>query len=386
MVSEVPQDLPALCFYRRPPSGETVRLLAVGDIGLCGLVAATAQDRGYEALLEEFVPLFHGADIVFGNLETTLLETIRPGYLFAAAPSMLSVLQTAGFTVLHLANNHIYDYGQQGLLSTIAACQQYGIIPLGVGNDPLTLAEPVSTDCKGLRIGWLSCGRTLQKQAPGGPYYWEFNEDSLKEAIKRSRESFDVLIVSIHIGLMYLDYPHPDHKSMAEGLLAAGADLILMHHAHVLQGAAVNAAKQGVCYNLGNFLWDWQQGNVKPDVAIEEQQEGAVFLFDFDQDGLCQAAALPTVNAADCCVHWATGAKGDKILSRLKRLSEGLEQDYHDIFWGQRADRNVGMTIKVLLFHLFKGNIFYIYDQVKKFRWHHVLLMIRFILNYKWGK
>jgi poly-gamma-glutamate synthesis protein (capsule biosynthesis protein) len=55
-------------------------------------------------------------------------------------------------------------------------------------------------------------------------------------AVIQAQTDVDALIVSIHIGLMYIDYPRPQHKAMAERLMAAGADLILMHHAHVLQG------------------------------------------------------------------------------------------------------------------------------------------------------
>ena len=116
---------------------------------------------------------------------------------------------------------------------------------------------------------------------------------------------------------MYLDLPHPEHKALAERLMAAGVDLVLMHHAHVLQGVELNGLGHACCYSLGNFLCDSLEGNVQSNVMMEEQREGAVFMFDFDSNGLTSIAVLPTWMNDDCHVTWAVGERVMKILQRL---------------------------------------------------------------------
>ena len=106
IVPEVPGNLAGLQIVRRPTVGHTVRLCAVGDIGLSGRAAATAKHRGSET------PVLHNADIAFGNLETPLASEIVPENMFAAPVTGSETLQKAGFNILHLANNHVGEYGQ----------------------------------------------------------------------------------------------------------------------------------------------------------------------------------------------------------------------------------------------------------------------------------
>src|SRR5262249_46709931 len=145
-----------------------------------------------------------------------------------------------------------------------------GIVPLGAGDNLAAAKQLIRTDMNEMRIGWLGCGRTLLPQEDKGSRYWEFNDQELLAGIAQGRSGINVLIVSIHIGLMYIDYPRPGHKIMAEQLMAAGADLILMHHAHVLQGVQITSQGRVCCYNLGNFLYDWEEGDVQAPVMLRE--------------------------------------------------------------------------------------------------------------------
>src|SRR5207244_1416927 len=114
--------------------------------------------------------------------------------------------------------------------------------------------------------------------------------------------------------------PRPQHKVMAERLMSSGADLILMHHAHVMQGIQVTSQRRICCYNLGNFLYDWEEGDVQTPVMLREQNEGAVFCFELDKNGVAAAAVLPTWIDDECRVHWATAERGYEILNRLARI------------------------------------------------------------------
>jgi Bacterial capsule synthesis protein PGA_cap len=375
----VPPDLPSLLLHRRAAQGDTVRLYAVGDIGLSGRVNLTGKREGFSYLFHDIAPLLRNGDIVFGNLEGTLTSNVPERALFVGPPNGARAIFDAGFTLLSVANNHIYDYGATGLSSTIAAIEHCGITPLGAGNSSVFARALVRTDKGELRIGWLGCGRTLQKQDSVGPCFWEFNKEELLAAIRQNRKAVDVLIISIHIGNMYLDYPHPAHKAMSEELASEGADLVLMHNAHVLQGVEVMNDRNVVCYNMGNFLFDWQQGYLQNDIMLKEQREGAVFLFDLDVNGISLAAALPTWIDDTCCVRWAVGERGRNILDRLARVSEDLRDDYAPAFWSQYSERNIRAILSMLWFHSRNGNLSVLKQLANQYSWYHVNIVMHSI-------
>jgi poly-gamma-glutamate synthesis protein (capsule biosynthesis protein) len=376
----VPNDLSALQFFSRPSVGPTACLCAVGDIGLSGRVAVRLENGAPNQLFGELAPFLRTADITFGNLETALASDLASGNkMFAGSVSGAALLVNSGFDIINLANNHIADYGKPGLAATLQAVSEAKMMPLGTGHTRNEAQQVLVTEANGLQVGWLGCGRTLVDQEEGGPFFWEFNEKELQNAVERAHSDVDVLIVSIHIGFMYMDYPHPDHKRIAEKLMGAGADLILMHHAHVLQGVQVTAQERVCCYNLGNFLFDRKEGRVKTPIMEKEQDEGAIFLFTIDKQGVAQAMALPTWIDEDCGLHWATGTRGQEILGRLSRISQDLEGDFVPAFRRQRSERNAGHVFKVLLFDIREGNWAFVLESFRRIRLEHVSMGIRFL-------
>jgi hypothetical protein len=213
----------------------------------------------------------------------------------------------------------------------------------------------VRIETEGLSAGWLACARTWRRQPAGGARYWELDEEELVQTVRRCRRAADVLIVSLHAGFMFLDYPHPRDILLADRLLDAGASLLLMHHAHVLQGARVSPSGGIACFSLGNFLLDPSEGYVAADRASASsawQREGAVFLFEIDRDGIARAAALPTFIDHKCAVRWARGERGLRALERLRRISLDLGGDCSGLFARQRAERAAGHGLRVLWFHM----------------------------------
>jgi poly-gamma-glutamate capsule biosynthesis protein CapA/YwtB (metallophosphatase superfamily) len=379
LLAELPAELSAVLFHERAPVGPTVRVCAIGDTGFSGQVGRTAAQGGYGALLRDVAPLLQTADVTFANLEGTLLERPAGDALFTAPPGAADALKQAGVTVVHLANNHAADFGASGLASTLAAVQAGSLTPLGVGSDAAAARQVVRTDRRGIRIGWLGCGRTLAPQT-GAPRFWEFDGPELVAAIRAARPTVDLLIVSVHIGFMYLDYPHPDHRAMAGQCAAAGADLVLMHHPHVLQGVETTSAGQVLCHSLGNFLFDWKEGLITNHVMVREQNEGAVFVFDLDRSGVCRAAAVPTRTDARCCVRWAVGAEGRAILDRLVRISRDLAGDYAPAFWRQRGERNTKHVLRMLRYYLAHGEWRSVRRMFTKVRGQHLRMLVHWVL------
>ena len=379
LLPELPADLSAIVFQERSPVGRTMRVCAVGDTGLSGQVGRTASELGYGALLRDIAPLLQSADATFANLEGTLIEQPGGAALFAAPPEAAAALRQSGVTVVHLANNHVYDFGPTGLASTLAAVAGANLAALGAGSDAGASRRLVRTDGRGVRVGWLGCGRTLLPQGAGARF-WEFDEQELLGAIRKARPSVDVLIASVHIGYMYLDYPHPDHRAMAQRCAAAGADIVLMHHPHVLQGIETTPDGKIVCYSLGNFLFDWKEGLITNQVMVQEQNEGAVFVFDLDRSGVARAAAVPTRSDEACRVRWAGGERGDAILDRLQRISRPLGGNYAPAFWRQRSERNTKHVLRMLRFYIVHGEWGSVWRMFTKVRRHHLRMLAHWAL------
>jgi len=351
----LPADLPCLEVYRRPQRGPSCRLVACGDTGLTARLRARA--GGYDACFAAVRPFLRAADLVFCNLEYTAKPMGKEvgkeaSDLFAGLPEGVASLGEAGVNLASVANNHSYDYGPDGFSSSLAALAKAGITALGTRTNR---DQPVTSDRQGLRIGWLACGRSNVRQDPERPGFWEYAPAELRAAVARHRGELDVLIVSIHTGYMYLDYPDPDLKIFAGQLSDEGADLILMHHAHVLQGVEVTARGRLVCYNLGNFLLDWTEGYVTFRAMARQQNESGLFCFDIDADGICAARVLPIAIEDRCRVVWAEGTSGRLILERLMRISDRLAGDFAPAFRRQRLTRNLTLSLKVVLTHLSRG-------------------------------
>ncbi len=373
LAAAAPAGLEALRLSARAPRGASCRICAVGDVGPAEHLIAHGDP------FREVAPVLRAADLSFGNLETPLLRDVGSdagaGKTHFAAPAKAAeLLASSGFGLLNLANNHILDFGAEGLAETRRALEASGVRVLGAGDGDDQARRLAITELGDLRLGWLGCARTLEPQQPAGDVFWEYDPGELSAAVGEARSQVDVLIASIHMGYMYVDYPHPEQRLQALELLAAGADLVLMHHAHVLQG--IETTSDGmICYNLGNFLLDWTLGDIRIEIMQEEQRSGGIFVFDLDRGGICSAAVLPVRVDDDWTVRWALGESGRTILERLRRVSDGWDQDASREFHRQLADRATGLAIKSTLLDLRRGGLKTLPGLLRRIKGHHLRMI-----------
>ena len=386
VIQSAPRGLPALCFLQRRPLGTSVRVCAMGDIGFHGKARTVGDRNGYEWMFNTLNPVLRTAQVVFGNLESSLTDKPpRPG-CFGGPRLAADGLTQAGFTLLHLANNHAYDFGAEGCASTMLALEKAGLGILGAGSTPEAARRLVRTDASGIRIGWLGCGRTLRSQTLGGANYWEFNEESLITGIRQSKAEVDFLVVSVHAGYEYIEIPSPERKATAERCLSEGAKLVLMHHSHVLEGVQAREGKGVVCYGLGNLLFDSAGGVVQIDTMLEERSRSAVFVFDIDAQGICFAGALPVFVNEEFRLEWALGSKGKQALEHLAILSQLLEGNSSAAFEQQRAERNVGPVFAVLWYALSHREWAILTDMVRRIRLRNALMLIRWLWHHSFNQ
>ncbi len=207
-------------------------------------------------------PEFAKADLSVVNLENPLTLRGIPAekqFNFRARPEYTKVLKAGGVDIVNLANNHIYDYSQQGLFDTIHFLEQAGIRHIGAGRDRDSAREPVLVRIKGVRIAFLGY-YGLRPHSGSHPATADSAGTALrylpyiKEDIHAIRDSADVVVINFHWGIEKEHKPEDDQIYFAHKTIQYGADLIVGHHPHVLQG--IEKYRDGlIVYSLGNFIF-----------------------------------------------------------------------------------------------------------------------------------
>jgi poly-gamma-glutamate synthesis protein (capsule biosynthesis protein) len=236
-----------------------VTLSAVGDIRLNGPVGDIIRAHGAQAPVAAIKDLL-SADIVFGNLETSVTKrgTKTPKtWNFRSPPQNLKALDEGGFTMVNLANNHVWDYGEVGFRDTLSAVKKAGFLYIGGGKNLAEVSKPNIVEINGIKVGFLGFTSTFPMEAwarknKPGVNYSDF--DKFPAVIAAAKRECDVLVVSFHGGTELAEEPNQIQKDFMHLAVTAGADLILGHHPHVLQAVEVYKDKP-ILYSLGNFLF-----------------------------------------------------------------------------------------------------------------------------------
>lgn len=221
--------------------------------------------------------LLAAADLVGANLEsplTTRPHTSANDNALEADPGSAQVLAAAGFDVMSLPNNHSTDAGPQGLLDTVAAVEAAGMVAVGAGADVTAANSPVIMGSKPL-VGFLAYDATgVATPAGVEPGVAAWDGDHAADAVRELARQVDIVVVSVHGGTEYLRVANPGMLEIAELLIAAGADVVWGHGAHVVQPVQVVGARGGiVATSLGNFLFD-QAGDDRTRGAMLEVLAG----------------------------------------------------------------------------------------------------------------
>jgi poly-gamma-glutamate capsule biosynthesis protein CapA/YwtB (metallophosphatase superfamily) len=238
----------------------SIRVIAVGDLAFNGRWDAMCRRCGPAHFLGRISGDWTDADLRLGNLESPLTTAPRchPAKLVLRGPSSAAGwLVDAGFDCVALANNHALDFGAAGLEQTLAALDVVGLPAVGAGPDEASAAAPVILERGGQTIGLLAYCDVPQDSplyaGPSTPGVARLEPSQAEEAIRDLRRQADWVIVQLHWGEELCQLPSPGQRAIARRLVAAGADVIIGHHPHVLQPME-RIDGVPVLYSLGNCL------------------------------------------------------------------------------------------------------------------------------------
>ncbi|WP_344857820.1 CapA family protein [Planomonospora alba] len=239
-----------------------------GDVHFEG-VLRTRLNTNPRTALGPIAKVLRRADIAMVNLETAITTggTPAPGkqYTFRAPASALTALKAAGVDVASMANNHGMDYMDSGLADSLAAIRRAKFPVVGVGANEAQAYRPWRTTVNGNRVAIIGATQVLDSEfitawtAKGdkGGLASAKNEARLIREVRRARQDSDTVIVHLHWGTELQKCPNEAQRSLAPKLVAAGADVVVGGHAHILLGGGY-LRNAYVNYGLGNFVfYNW---------------------------------------------------------------------------------------------------------------------------------
>ena len=202
-----------------------------------------------------------GADATVVNLEgpvTTRGKKVPKPFNFRMLPALLSVLKSGGIDIVSIANNHIYDYGPRGLLDTISYLDSLGIRHVGAGRDRADAHRPVIDTLGGRPIAFFAYYGGGEAPAAGnaspGVARRELAQVCADLRRVRSEQANPYVVVILHWGTELATAPDRAQVAFAHALIDSGADAVIGHHPHVLQG--IERYGRGViAYSLGNLIF-----------------------------------------------------------------------------------------------------------------------------------
>jgi poly-gamma-glutamate capsule biosynthesis protein CapA/YwtB (metallophosphatase superfamily) len=303
-----------------PSLPATLTIAAVGDMHFDRRVKELIGREGGLAPLRYVADRLAAADVAVGNLESPLSDGGSPwpgkDVHFRGDPRGVEGLEASGFTFLSLANNHILDYGTEALMDTVSALDLAGIGYAGAGIDRSAAWKPAVAIYGDTTVAFLSFSHILPAgfiatDSKAGLAPGRTDMEAVAAAIREAKAAHDYVLVSFHWGVEYVDDANGDQVRDARAAVDAGADMVLSHHPHVIQG--VEFYNGGlIAYSLGDFVFDHYS-----------RKTGEAFILEADlgPHGVDNVRAVPVYLYSIGQPKIVTGSEATDILERLKRIS-----------------------------------------------------------------
>ncbi|MCD8196061.1 MAG: CapA family protein [Lachnospiraceae bacterium] len=247
----------------------TAVLAFAGDVLFSDIYLSAYDSSGITAIVDtEMLSHMQNADLFLLNEEFpfSLRGEAKEGkqYTFRTDPKYVSILQDLGTDIVTLANNHALDYGQDAFCDTLDTLNQAGITYIGGGYDLTEASAPAVYTVNGQSFAIFGATRVSPSydwyatdSQPG--LFQTYDPTRLNAAIAEADAEYDHVIVFVHWGVERSETPEDYQRTLAQGYIDAGADLIVGCHPHVLQGFEYYNGVP-IVYSLGNYLFSNQTG------------------------------------------------------------------------------------------------------------------------------
>ncbi|MGD6875700.1 CapA family protein [Bacillus infantis] len=321
-----------------PRKNQKLTMTMVGDVMMGRHVEEVTERYGADYLFRHVKPYFDASDYVSGNFEHPILkedassytETDKSIHLHTGMDSIHAVKE-AGFTVMNLANNHLMDFGEEGLRDTLDVFDRYRMDYVGAGENRKEAKEQIHyQDVNGVRVATLGFtdayveGTIATKDRNG---LLSANPDVLFEMIEKAKNedhgNADLVVVNVHWGQEYDTEATPRQKALAKAMVDAGADMVIGHHPHVLQ--SFDVYNDGIIfYSLGNFVFD--QGWTRT-------KDSAMVQYNLTEEGKATIDVIP-LQIQEASPRLATG-----YFEKLRVYRQLTKETAENVYWSKKDNK-----------------------------------------------
>lgn len=273
----IPSITAIVIFFNTPSSEEYLQkfsLLFIGDILLANEAEQQILARGTDYPFRKIKNELLKYDYVIGNMETPITARgaayTDKAYSFRLNPSSALSLKDLKLDAVTISNNHLMDYGKEGMEDTISFLDELAIRHAGGGKNLFDARRPALLNCGNVTICILAyCDR------PPADYYASDNKPGIshlnlghiKDDIATWKTRYNIVIISLHWGIEQTHEPQGEQIEMAHRIIDAGADGIIGHHPHWPQGIEIYRNKP-VVYSLGNFINGYTNPTERDNMAV----------------------------------------------------------------------------------------------------------------------
>lgn len=239
-----------------------IKILLVGDYCPIGRNKELLELKKNEDVFGVVNKFTKEADISIANLEGPLTNSNnyieKTGPNIKADPSFLRPLKDVGFDIVTLANNHIMDYGEEGLKSTIRVCEKEGIRFVGAGENIKKARQPLLLNLNDKKIAIINIAENEFCAAETDKYGANpLNVITNHYDIQKAKKENDYVFVISHGGREHYQLPSPNLRERYRFFIDSGADAVIGHHTHCYSGFEYYNEKP-IFYSLGNFIFDYK--------------------------------------------------------------------------------------------------------------------------------
>ena len=258
-------------------------------------------------------------DYRVANLEAPIIDGGKP--IIKSGPN-LSIpkrcgkgFQTLGISLFGLSNNHIKDYGENGIISTLSELENLNILNIGVGKNRKDAEKGHIADINGKKIGFFACSE--HEFSAAGINTYGANAISINSclSIKKIKDNCEYLIVLFHGGKEHYAYPTPEQQDRCRSFIDAGADLVICQHSHCV-GCREIYANGLIIYGQGNFIFNYKND--------ECWKTGLLVKVKIDEKNKPDIVYIPIMTNS-ATVELAQGAEAEGIIHGFYNRSEEIK-------------------------------------------------------------
>ena len=245
-----------------------MKILVAGDFCPRDRVTEYFDRNDYASVLGEIKEVVNNADYSIVNFECSVTKggerpIVKVGPNLSSSEVGIKALEWLGVKGLTLANNHLYDYGYEGILNTLQLCKKYQLDTVGGGLNFYEASKVLYKKIGGKMIAIINCCESefsiaTETSAGCNP----LNPIQQYYAIKDAKRQADYVLAIVHGGPEHFQLPSPRMQETYRFFIDAGADAVINHHQHCISGYEIYKEKP-IFYGIGNFCFDNKLNNSK---------------------------------------------------------------------------------------------------------------------------